>query len=134
MGMRPAVISHIAWGALRSMTLHAWRSEAGHESFIEAFRPEGLVPMDPAGREVAPIAGRCLGCGACERTGLSPRAVLEASRGLHHLGHAARQVRALAGLGAPALEELESACPARIPFGRIAVHLGHLLDTGPELG
>jgi hypothetical protein len=133
MGFGPTVISHLAWGALRSMTLRAWRFGAGDESFVESFRPEGLVPLTGAGRAIAPLAGRCTGCGACEYPGCSPRSVLEACRGLQDLRHASERVRVLAGLDPTVLDAMERSCPAHIPFGRIADHLGHMLDTGPKL-
>lgn len=125
---------HLAWGALRAMTLNAWRRrEAGH-AFVDSFTPEGLVPVSRKGRETAHRAGGCLACGSCEHLGLSPRSILDASRDLSMLSRSARDIRVLSGLDRRALETLESTCPASIPFGEIALMLEHMLDRTENLG
>ncbi len=125
---------HLSWGALRSLALGAWHAGRGRDAFLTAFVPEGLAPIDGDGRRVAGVMGGCLGCGACEDVTGSPRAVLEAVRGLDHLEDAANRIQALAGLQPEQIERLERACPASIPFARICRALGRMLDTGANLG
>ncbi|MBW2262928.1 MAG: hypothetical protein JRG91_13205 [Deltaproteobacteria bacterium] len=131
--MTPAVVMHLTWGAVRSLALGAWRVGRGRDAFVAAFAPEGLTPFDEQGRGVAVMMGGCLGCGACEDLARSPRAVLEAVRGLDHLEDVEDRVRALAGLLPEEIQKLERACPASIPFGRISSALGRMLDRSSNL-
>ena len=132
--MTPAVAIHLTWGALRSLALGAWRSGRGRDAFLGSFTPEGLSAVDEQGRRVAARAGDCLGCGACEELGRSPRTVLEASRRLDRLADLETSIRALDGLDREEIGRLELACPASVPFAGISGSLGRMLDRGPKLG
>jgi hypothetical protein len=128
-----ASVTHIGLGALRCLALGPFRTDAPVR-FVAAFGREGLVPLDAEGREMAWLASGCIGCGACEHPSLSPRALLLASRSLQDLDRIEEDVRVLAGLEEQVLDALTSACPAAIPFGRLARCLAHMLDTRSNLG
>jgi hypothetical protein len=132
--MTPAVMIHLSWGAARCLALGAWRSGRGRALFLDAFVPEGLVPVDEQARRVARMSGGCLGCGACEDAGGSPRSILEAARSLHRLEDLEADIRALSDLPPGRIEQLERSCPASIPFGSIARALCRMLDRGSQLG
>ncbi len=139
--MKASVIANLGLGSLKALGSLAVRTRPGDEEFLAAFLPEGLAPFTPEGREMAPSMGHCLACGACEYTGASPRALLEATRGLQDLALTGEWIYSIMALGEDGVAALERCCPTGIPFGRVVKALADMAiaarsggAAGPDAG
>lgn len=121
-GMSPFAVVLLGWSGFKAMVKRPFKAPGAAARALRRAAAERLVPLTEEDRQALRAAGGCLACGRCDEAS-TPRAtpvgpsdwVLGSLRDLTD-----RDLAAEAPGNDDRLERMEAACPAGVPFRRLA--------------
>jgi len=120
--MSPFAVVLLGWCGCKALVKRPFKAPGAERRTLRRAAAERLAPLSPDGREALRGAGACLACGRCdERSGSAAPVVGPSSWVLGGLRDLTDHDLAAEAPGPDErLAELEAACPAGVPFRRLA--------------
>jgi len=120
--MSPFTVVLLGWSGFKALVKRPFKAPGAERRALGRVAAERLVPLSEEGREAVRAAGGCLACGRCDELSAVRRPDVVPSDwvlgGLRDLTDCDLAVDAPAG--EDGLARMEAACPAGVPFRRLA--------------
>ncbi|NMC72734.1 MAG: hypothetical protein GYA57_22145 [Myxococcales bacterium] len=120
--MSPFAVVLLGWCGFKALVKRPFKAPGAERRTLRRSAAERLVPLSEDDREAVRAAGACLACGRCDERTSSPAPAAGPSTwvlaGLRDLSD--HDLAAEAPGPDEHLAQLEAACPAGVPFRRLA--------------